>query len=256
LCDEFFINPSINPITGRSIQFGKKTYNDLVKVCEKYSSNRYPRSPSMSNQTLLNVMRPLSPSIQELGFTGLPEIDRQILVNLDIDSINNASLTNVYIHNLLNNEFWRERLERKYNVITIDSNKNYKHLNYQLNDPIRYYEMFVDAIKNGDLFLVELILNNELIDISWYQTKAPQWIRRNDPTRVYKTPLKLALETNNKNMVKLLLSYYDENDEFDAYTKNYLHYMFANTPDYQMILDLPQMKNFDSSRLLPLIRHN
>jgi len=167
----------------------------------------------------------------QFALTGIPEVDREILINLDIYSINNASITNVYIHNLLNNEFWRERLERKFNVITIDPNIDYKYINYILNDPNKYDEVFVNAINDGDLFLVKFMLDNDLIEDNF-----------NTNDYITESSLKLALHTGNREMVKLVLQYYHE--DFDSQTKLDLLDLFENTPDYQMIVDLPQMRGY------------
>jgi hypothetical protein len=75
ICNEWFKNPLINPRSGNSIQYNKKTYNDLVDDCKKdplinksnpslQSIDLVPINPSTSNfipRPINPVLNPVSP---------------------------------------------------------------------------------------------------------------------------------------------------------------------------------------------------
>jgi hypothetical protein len=61
VCEAFLRNPTINPITGRSIEKGKVTYNKLMKACQKKS----PSPTKTSTKSLIPSLK--SYKIPEMG---------------------------------------------------------------------------------------------------------------------------------------------------------------------------------------------
>ena len=232
------------PFINRTLQLLTPIPRQPVPKRRDVSKLSYP------NRKTPPTFKSIKASMDGLALSGIPEVDIQILIDLDIETFNNVSLTNIYIHNLLDNNFWRMRLERKYHVIATDMSRNYKYLNYALAYPeynkddlreeykyylieeYKYDQMFVDAITSEDLFLVKLMLDNNLI---------PDIYNFINDGQITENSLSYALSTGNREMVKLILQYYNS-DFVRGYELKDLRCMFENTPDYEMIMSLPQMK--------------
>lgn len=147
-CDKFLHNPSINPVTGRKIIIGKQTYNYLVRICG-------------NPKNIIN-------NIQNIAFTGNPDVDKQILLNLDNITLNNVEV-NKYIYNLLtDNQFWRIRLEQNFQLISTEPNLRYKFIVKYLSNGKSLEGNFNLAIKDNLPEIFTLVFNNIIFNQKSY----------------------------------------------------------------------------------------
>jgi len=133
ICRKFLQNPNINPETGGRLNYGMGPYNRYVELCKKYglptlrvSSTRNVIPPQIIKPVILpkvsqsitvpqvskpvisakvsrpiivpKVNKPIMPSkiIQasnKIGLSGLPELDQEIILNSDLESIINLYST-------------------------------------------------------------------------------------------------------------------------------------------------------------------
>lgn len=178
LCDKFLENPSINPVSNREIKFGAQTYNDLVELCGEPNKDIINRSFASSKKYSISstssVLAPSTPKspvrrqtfadISGIAFTGNPDTDKQILLNLDPNTLNKVE-TNKYIYNLLNdNNFWRNRLEQRLRLISNDPDLNYEFIVKYLDNGKSFKENFESAIIDGYPEIIKILLDNDVID--------------------------------------------------------------------------------------------
>lgn len=133
--------------------------------------------------------------MSDTALTGNPDADRQILLTLDPNSLNQIEV-NHYIYNLTNNnEFWRERLYQRLGLLISDPQLNYKIITKFLDNGQNYEENFYRAFTMSNKLVVKFLLDyglvnvNNLIDLDY--------------------PIIKAIAKNDVVMVKLLLSYPD-----------------------------------------------
>lgn len=234
LCDKFLNDPSINPVTGREIKFGALTYNKLVKLCGEpnksninasfVTSKRWlPPKKFIINPTVTRTPRQLYTNISGIAFTGNPDADKQILLNLDYKTLNKVQ-TNKYIYNLLtDNNFWRTKLEQKFGLISNDPDLNYEFLGKYLDNGKRgqapsnlglpkesfgktFEYNFETAIKDKYPEVVKLLLDSRIIDPT--KPAYGQFSVKNPFEKISNNyyPLDLAIAIGDPDIIKILLA--------------------------------------------------
>jgi hypothetical protein len=84
LCEKFLANPKINPKTGKYLQKDKGPYTKYVKLCRDLGYNK----------EVDNLFKISNRSVIPSGLTGLPDIDREIILRSDVATILNLLHTN------------------------------------------------------------------------------------------------------------------------------------------------------------------
>lgn len=69
---------------------------------------------------------PKKKSIQKITFTGIPEVDRQILLRLHSKDLTNACSTDVYTKSLCTNEFWKDKIKIEFPKYVSRKHKEHK----------------------------------------------------------------------------------------------------------------------------------
>jgi hypothetical protein len=144
-------DPSINPETGKRLIQGKGPYLEYIRLCEKYGM--IPAHPSLkmpkrskitrSNQPSRQITKSAGPKIKSPrkipkkqntskfdkidsdvpyirpkdlpeGFTGVEELDRNILRNLPVKSVDKLKFISSWIHKLVNGRDFLDTYARKY----------------------------------------------------------------------------------------------------------------------------------------------
>ena len=201
-----------NPKTGYLINIGGKTYNKLLeegylKPPEKIKSPATKRLITVGGQKYKELYK--KGYFKQL--TGNIDLDKVILLELDMNNLNNINI-NKYTNQILNdNHFWCQWL---YKHMNIKSNKDCKFISIFLNNEKYINSNFILAAKKGYDSVIEVLLKNNMIK---------------DSDTFYVTLIS-AITNNHLNIVKTLLSNY-------KYDKNKLSNILEDT-----IKDLlPQM---------------
>ena len=105
ICRKFLQNPGINPRTGGRLNYKMGPYNEYVELCKKYGLPT-PRISSTRSVTLPQISKSVLPSktIQssnKIGLSGLHELDQEIILNSDLESIINLYSTNKLFRKLI-----------------------------------------------------------------------------------------------------------------------------------------------------------
>ncbi len=178
-----------SPKTGYMITINGKTYNQLIK--EGYIGGKV-KSPKTNR--LISIQGNTYKKLYNEGYfnkiTGLPEIDKEILLHLSSEDLSNVNV-NVYMKNLMDESFWCQWLARHYFKSNTDCKSIAKLLNTKNMDDI--YDI---ALTKGYEPLVNYLLLNKLVDPLSY--KIPHYTLE---------PIYTATRYNHLNIVQLLLSY-------------------------------------------------
>jgi hypothetical protein len=192
------------------------SYDDVVIGNKTYHVEISPRTkvPKIP----LGTVRKISlNSVREVAFTGIPEIDKQILMNLNGETLKRVDV-NQYIHSLLDREFWKEKFENA-GLKTIDPYIDYKKLVIFLDNGKPLTDNFLLAINQNNLYVVSYLLNNKLVEANslLFVNKDPFGL----PGLKLHYPLTMAIVSKNLDMVLLLLSYPQSVEYRTSFTKEY-----------------------------------
>lgn len=123
ICQMFMENPSINPMTGNRLIFGKGPYNKYVALCEKHGY-----SMTTNNSQLVpvnyNSRRPNDQSDYDQSFESLDDLDyNQPIVQYDYDQSNKLSSEQVnsdLLYDVFNDDSEYDQLftDSKYDDVT------------------------------------------------------------------------------------------------------------------------------------------
>lgn len=176
-----------SPKSGYMITVGGKAYKNLEK--EGYFGKKI-KSPKTNRY--ININGSTYKNLYKEGFfksfTGLPEIDKEILIHLSIDDIKHITV-NRYFKNLIQGDFWCQWLYKNYNII---ENKNCKEIAKALSLEVNL--IYDVALTKGYTSLVKYLLDNKLVDVN--ECKLP-----------YYTLKPVVIAAKHLDIVKLLLSY-------------------------------------------------
>lgn len=178
-----------SPKSGYMITVGGKAYKNLEK--EGYFGKKI-KSPKTNRY--ININGSTYNNLYKEGFfksfTGLPEIDKEILIHLSIDDIKHITV-NQYFKNLIQDDFWCQWLYKNYNII---ENKNCKEIAKALSLEVNL--IYDVALTKGYTSLVKYLLDNKVVDVNEY--KLPYYTLK---------PVVIASANKYLDIVKLLLSY-------------------------------------------------
>ncbi len=179
-----------SPKTGYLITVGGKTYKNLQK--QGYFDGKI-KSPVTNRY--INVDGPTYNKLYNKGyfqsFSGIKDIDKEILLNLNLEDIKNISI-NQYNKNLMDDPFWCQWLEKHYQIKESKDCKDIaKTLTFKNANDI--YDV---GLKKGYVGLVKYLLDHKLVDINMYQI--PHY---------HLEPINTAINNNHIDLVKLLLNY-------------------------------------------------
>jgi hypothetical protein len=128
---QFHSNSSINPETKRRIKLGGPTYN---KLCKKYGT-------PLLQQPLLSACNVDIPAY--CGITGIKDLDKEILILLNIETLFNLYATNKTLKSVI-----KELLP---NLLRIHNPNN---------DDLVVYRLMLDIFQFSDKSLIDCILCN------------------------------------------------------------------------------------------------
>lgn len=141
-----------------------------------------------------------------IAFTGIPDVDYQILIKLDFCSINNIEIVNKNLRNLLlNPNFWKIRLYCQLQISLNDNpvnETNYKYITKYLDNDKSIKNNFLRAIESNNLYIVKFLLDNKLV-LANTPLIPSEIIYAND----YHYPVVIACWKGDVELIKLILSY-------------------------------------------------
>lgn len=225
LCNKFLNNPGKNPVSNRDIKPGAATYNELVKLCGTPAQQSINKIRSIYSETAKSFAQKTSvqksatksstrsptrtqqfTNVENIAFTGNPDVDKQILMNLDYNTLNKVE-TNKYIYNLLrDNNFWRTRLEQKLGLITTDPFLDYEFIDKYLDNDKPLSDNFEAAIEDNYADMVKLLMDNNKVGLDSYYMLRPTFNKNNiDHTWTY-LPIEIAAAAGSIDVLIILIN--------------------------------------------------
>ena len=141
-------------------------------------------------------------------FTGIKDVDRQILLNLNDKSLFSACKVDKYTMSLCNEDFWIDRFRQKFGTTLEDSKRHQTYENfYKKFIKLKLDDQFIEASSRGFLMLIKELIKRG-VDIN------TQYIE----DEIIKNGLILAAENGHVDVVKFLLDqgvniYEEDSDE-------------------------------------------
>ena len=105
ICRKFLENPKVNPQTGKILQKGKGPYMKYIQICRDLGYNEEvdkllsgvvvsPKVIKSPKPNTKSVAIPVNTSPIQSQLTGNLDVDKYIIINLDLDSLLNLIKTN------------------------------------------------------------------------------------------------------------------------------------------------------------------
>jgi hypothetical protein len=206
--------------------------------------------------------RPMVSSVSQnaptIALTGIDEVDKLILMELDTDSLINATLVDKRINRLVNTDFWKERLLEKYGLKNNDKTVNYKTVNKNYDKTKTLEENLRKAILNYDNDTLKVLLQNN-VDVS--TGKSERKMINGRMTYISGSAFELAVHGTNYEAAKLLLqnpltlidiSIYDYNGILSYAIKNHDLSLFQQLANDKRFVNPRMFISSILGRILPM----